>query len=614
LDSWWGVLLVLMALLGTVASTIGLWWRVAPRPPSPLERYWPTSSGVSLVYHVTNPDGTTHYLSRNLENVPGQDILNILDGSGFLSLMTALGVDLDSFDPNSAQQALLAGEYARVVEIEYLLDGTFVTATTVLLVEPTSVGTLQLGSVAFDPPQPLLDSTMQEGSVQVLRGLINSSIPYTATIELEDQGPLNTRAGHFEDCLRVRHSIVVPGYQTDDRTWYCAGIGIARMESSSTTSPDTRTYELTSVSAPGQARAFAPPAALPISREWGEQAQLQRDFPQAQVDGLKARWSYQENRFNSGITTPALPVADLLLYGTQNGGLVALDLDRQKIHWRFQTGSTIYGAPIVADGLVFVTSSDRHVYALDLSTGAFRWAFEAQDAIPGSPAAAKGLVYVGAEDGTVYALHTHNGEVRWRFEVGGPIASTPVIADNLLYVASDDGALYTLDAKTGTPHWAFASDGPITASPATDGDVVYVGSQDKTLYALDARTRHQEGEVLWQFYAREEILNETLLSEGTVYLALHQDLYALDAASGEKRWHYASETQLYGVPLRLGGWILIRRSSDVLALDARTGAEIEALPTAGSSAYAGLSSDGQDLFASYFDGLLEVFALHGGKP
>lgn len=614
LDSWWGALLVLMALLGSAAGTIGLWWRVAPQQPSPLERYWPTSSGVSLLYRVSNPDGTSHYLSRNVENVPGQDILNMLDGSGFLALMTALGVDLDQFDPNSAQQALLAGEYARIVETEYLLDGTFVTATTVLLVEPTSVSVLQLGSVAFDPPQPLLDSTMREGSVQVLTGLINSSIPYTATIELEGQEELVTPAGPFEDCLRVRHSIVVPGYQADDRTWYCAGIGIARMESSSTTSPGTKAYELASVSAPGQVRAFAPPAALPISQEWGEHAQLQRDYPQTQVDGLEARWSYQENRFNSGITTPPLPVAGLLLYGTQNGGLVALDLAQREILWRFQTGSTIYGAPVVADGLVFVTSSDRHVYALDLSTGAFRWAFETQDAIPGSPAATGELVYVGSEDGTIYALHRRNGEVCWRFAAGGPIASTPVVAGRLLYVASDDGALYALDAETGTPRWAFASDGPITAPPAIAGDALYVGSQDKTLYALDTRTRHKEGEVLWKFYAREEILNEPIFSEGTIYLALYRDIYALDAASGEKRWHYASETQLYGTPLRLGHRILIRRNSDVLALDARTGSEIEAIPTGSSSAYAGLSSDGQVLFVSYFDGRLELFVVNRGAP
>lgn len=609
--SWWGVLLILLALVGLAGGIVAAWWPAVPALHSPgeVERYYPLTSGTSLLYRVTSPDGAVRYRSSNVEQLPGSDVVPLLDVNSFVSLMTTLGLDVNDFDVDAAQATVAATRFARVVETEYAATGAFTTTTTLLLPGPASTRILWTGDITFDPPMPMLGDMSAVNAPQVFTGVVNRSVPYTATLVLEGYEALDTPVGHLEDCVRVRHRIVVPGYDGYDVTWYCAGIGAVQQEIGWTGDASYERSELVSVSAPGRVMAAAPP--LPL--ESSPRAELSRTFPHSVGDQLPLLWSYQEPRSNSGITTPVLPADGLLLYATQNGGLLALDRQGQ-LRWRFQTGSAVYGTPAVADGMAYVASADRQVYALDLASGAFRWAFATGDLIPGSPAVDGGLVYVGSEDRTVYALDARSGQERWRFTTGDPVATTPVVAGGVVYVGSDDGVLYALDGQTGAVRWAYTAEEAITAAAVVQDGVVYVGSYDKMLYALKAQTDRPEGELLWSYYAREEVTTDVTVADGLLYLALRQDLLALDAATGAEQWRYRSTSDLRGAPLRFGDALLIRREHDVLVLDALTGIERNVVPTTESPAFAGLSSDGQQLFVGHFDGLLQVFGLERSAP
>src|SRR5205823_3099705 len=49
--------------------------------------------------------------------------------------------------------------------------------------------------------------------------------------------------------------------------------------------------------------------------------------------------------------------------------------------WTFFTGQSVFAAPTVVDGVVYVGSSDHDLYALDAATGKELWAFATGDGI-----------------------------------------------------------------------------------------------------------------------------------------------------------------------------------------------------------------------------------------
>src|SRR4051812_13357604 len=61
--------------------------------------------------------------------------------------------------------------------------------------------------------------------------------------------------------------------------------------------------------------------------------------------------------------------------------------------WKFRTGAKVFSSPTVADGVVYVGSSDHNLYALAAADGAVRWKFPTNGPVASSPAIADGTVY-----------------------------------------------------------------------------------------------------------------------------------------------------------------------------------------------------------------------------
>ena len=58
-----------------------------------------------------------------------------------------------------------------------------------------------------------------------------------------------------------------------------------------------------------------------------------------------------------------------------------------------------------------------------------------------APAIANGVVYVGSTDKHLYAFDIRTGRQIWRAATGGEITSSPTIADGTVIVGSDDGVV-----------------------------------------------------------------------------------------------------------------------------------------------------------------------------
>jgi outer membrane protein assembly factor BamB len=199
-------------------------------------------------------------------------------------------------------------------------------------------------------------------------------------------------------------------------------------------------------------------------------------------------WNYP-----SSITARPVAVADGMVFVWEGndpdaiGNAVrALRASDGTSKWRTVTGLPAWGAlpaPVVADGVVYVTDAAGYVSALRASDGSRRWR-----SVPGSPCVVSGGVVYGTDRASVFALHVRDGSRIWQYastELGPPTAGPPIaVADGVVYCTAKFG-VFALRAGNGHPIWGFSKEPP-ASGPVQAGSVICVGGDDGTLYALRA--------------------------------------------------------------------------------------------------------------------------------
>ena len=195
----------------------------------------------------------------------------------------------------------------------------------------------------------------------------------------------------------------------------------------------------------------------------------------------------------------------------------------------------------VVNGIVYVGSTDNHLYAFDAKTGAPVWQAATGASIVSSPAVDNGVVYVGSNDGRVYAFDAETGAVRWSTQIGTAnhsLVESPVaVAGDLVYAGTTDGNLFALSAGTGTVKWTktFVFSGEALAPAVAHGIVYFVNDWAGEVDALDART----GASLWmQRTSMYGFINSPAVDRGVIYRKdANGIISALDAITGVERWH-----------------------------------------------------------------------------
>ena len=154
--------------------------------------------------------------------------------------------------------------------------------------------------------------------------------------------------------------------------------------------------------------------------------------------------------------------------------------------WSYAIGTDYYSSPAVANGAVYVGSTDDNVYALNAHTGAKLWSYTTGDIVFSSPAVVNGVVYVGSDDKSVYALSASTGAKLWSYTTGWGVESSPTVSHGVVYIGSEDGSVYALKASTGAKLWSYALGGQVGTSSAVANGMLYIGTgyPDYKLYAF----------------------------------------------------------------------------------------------------------------------------------
>ena len=93
--------------------------------------------------------------------------------------------------------------------------------------------------------------------------------------------------------------------------------------------------------------------------------------------------------------------------------------------------------------------------------------------------------------------------------------------------------------------WHYTAGGSVYSSPCVVDEIVYVGSDDNNVYALNATS----GEKLWNYTADDGVSSSPCIVDGVVYIGSDDDnVYALDATTGTKIWNYTTGGNIQSAP------------------------------------------------------------------
>jgi outer membrane protein assembly factor BamB/tRNA A-37 threonylcarbamoyl transferase component Bud32 len=134
----------------------------------------------------------------------------------------------------------------------------------------------------------------------------------------------------------------------------------------------------------------------------------------------------------------------------------------------------------------------------------------------------------------------------------------------LVLVARKTGALarlsipsaapITIKSQAIKPIWTFKCEDEIRGSPAYDSGMIYVGAYDNNLYALNAST----GEFAWKYATEGGIVSKPSILDNVVYFGSEdRRLYAVSSRSGKLMWTYFTEGAIRSSPKVVEGHVFV---------------------------------------------------------
>jgi len=245
-------------------------------------------------------------------------------------------------------------------------------------------------------------------------------------------------------------------------------------------------------------------------------------------------------------------------YGNQNvsslGMINRTNIQRLGAAWHdnLEGGSTDQfqqSTVVEAGGVLYVETSQGHVFAVDGKTGAIKWKYDSGTGVQlhRGVGVGGGRIYATLADRQIVALNQSDGKVVWLKRLDEPTIGTlktaVVYFDGLIYFGSADGprgAAFALKADTGDIAWKFygaAAPGDPGGETWGGGDAWKTGGASPWMHpAIDPEL----GLVYWTF-GNARGGGVAVNGGGREGVNLYANtLIAFEAKTGKVAWHFQS--------------------------------------------------------------------------
>ena len=289
--------------------------------------------------------------------------------------------------------------------------------------------------------------------------------------------------------------------------------------------------------------------------------------PQAQLDAadkdsanfLHSNMSYAQTRYYPAAQINTTNVAKL----------------RPAFQFQTEVVESMETAPIVVDGIMYITTSYNHVYALDAATGKEFWHYKHKMGPvttfccgPNNRGVAVmgDRLYMGTLDAKLLAFDAKTGKVLWSAQIGDPEKGysetmAPVAVDGKVLIGTNGGEygirgfVKAFDANDGKLLWTFSTipetghEGVWATMDATGRDMHRDIAAEKAALAKNAAFFNTLGGGVWMAPAIDRESKTAFFVVGNPSPDLYgaerpgDNLYtdsivAVDLNTGAKKWHF----------------------------------------------------------------------------
>lgn len=215
-----------------------------------------------------------------------------------------------------------------------------------------------------------------------------------------------------------------------------------------------------------------------------------------------------QNKTDSDVSAGPGVDEGLVLFGTSDAHVLALNADNGELLWTSPVSSEVLSVPRVYEGVVIVQTVDGNLTGLDADSGKRIWIHDRTVPVlslrgTSTPLVDGGVVLSGFASGKIVALDTRSGRQLWEAAIAVPtgrselqrmvdIDADAVMRDGILYVASFQGQLAAVSMENGRVLWS--REMSAYSGIAVDLQQVYVSDEMSSLWALDRRS----GAALWK--------------------------------------------------------------------------------------------------------------------
>jgi len=305
---------------------------------------------------------------------------------------------------------------------------------------------------------------------------------------------------------------------------------------------------------------------------------------------LTSYFDYTPEQLSSGATIIAWDMDNFI---TADGPFVEFNSELNVLPEPIVIGGTV--ASIAGRIYVSDDSSDDFYYCLDASDGSLIWSADVGDGLTDASAAIyENKIYL-VRTNFLYCLNTFDGSQIWSEYISD--GNSPFVEDGVVYVSKYGGLVHAFDADDGTQLW-YTNLGPaVWTAPTISGDLLYC-ARGNTSYGLSALNKN-DGTIVWDFDAPDHVKSSPCVADGKVFFGCdNQELYALDALTGEQLWQatFDDGPGQVGSPTTGNGLVYVQSINHIRAFDMETGNEVWMVNELGGSGGANPYLDGNRLF------------------
>jgi len=155
------------------------------------------------------------------------------------------------------------------------------------------------------------------------------------------------------------------------------------------------------------------------------------------------------------VSQPAISESGLIILGTFNNEVIALNAESHDVVWRYQVTDWAWASPTIDGDQVYVSDIAGTFYALDLATGDLLWQIQPGGGIFAAPLVQDDMVYFSTDASSLVVV-SREGVIQRTQPIEGKLYASPIGADGKLLLAPTEAEFYLIALnESGVQTWGY---------------------------------------------------------------------------------------------------------------------------------------------------------------